>query len=116
MNASRPLADERSLEMLDFGAIRAMLARETATERAAAHARELTPHAGLAQVREEQTATSEMRTLVASDPFDLPRVVDVAAPTLPSMRPRWSEIAGSASVTMTPSRTWRLSPTPSGTR
>jgi DNA mismatch repair protein MutS2 len=80
VNASRPLADERSLEMLDFGAIRAMLARETATERAAAHARELTPHAGLAQVREEQTATSEMRTLVASDPFDLPRVVDVAAP------------------------------------
>jgi DNA mismatch repair protein MutS2 len=73
----RPLADERSLEMLDFGAIRAMLARSTATDRASARAVVLSPANDLALVRDEQAATREMRSVVAADPFDLPRVVEV---------------------------------------
>lgn len=63
--------------MLDFGAIRAMLARSTATDRASERARALSPENDLALVRDEQAATREMRSVVAADPFDLPRVVEV---------------------------------------
>jgi len=73
----RLLADERSLEMLDFGAIRAMLARSTATDRASERARTLSPENDLALVREEQAATHEMRAVVTADPFDLPRVAEI---------------------------------------
>jgi len=74
---SRPLADERTLEMLDFEAIRRMLAQHTATDRAARLARSLVPRSGSEHVRREQAATREMRAVVSADPFDLPRVVEV---------------------------------------
>jgi DNA mismatch repair protein MutS2 len=74
------LADERSLETLDFGAIRTMLARQTATDRASQRARDLQPGTDLALVRQEQAATGEMRALASAEPFDLPRVIEVAEP------------------------------------
>jgi DNA mismatch repair protein MutS2 len=74
---SAPLADERTLEALDFGAIRGLVARHTATARAAARARALLPDADLARVREEQAATREMRVLATADTFELPRVAEI---------------------------------------
>ncbi len=74
------LADERSLETLDFGSIRTMLARETATDRASVRAHELQPRTNLALVRQEQAATGEMRALASAEPFDLPRVIEVSEP------------------------------------
>jgi len=75
---SRPLADERSLEVLDFGALRGLVARHTMTDRAAARARELAPQRAIAAVRDEQQATREMRAIVVADSFSLPRVPEVA--------------------------------------
>jgi len=75
--STRPLADERTLEMLDFAAIRTMLAQHTASDRAAARARSLVPQTGLDGVRAEQAATREMRSVAAADSFGLPRVVEV---------------------------------------
>ena len=63
--------------MLDFGSIRTMLAHQTASDRAAVRARALVPQAGLERVRDEQAATREMRSVVAAEPFDLPRVCEV---------------------------------------
>jgi DNA mismatch repair protein MutS2 len=63
--------------MLDFGSIRTMLAHQTASDRAAVRARALVPKAGLEHVRDEQAATREMRSVVAAEPLDLPRVREV---------------------------------------
>ena len=63
--------------MLDFGSIRTMLAHQTASDRAAVRARALVPQAGLENVRDEQAATREMRSVVAAEAFDLPRVREV---------------------------------------
>jgi DNA mismatch repair protein MutS2 len=71
------LADARTLEVLDFDAIRLMVARETMTDRATAAARSLLPANAFGVIRDELTATSEMRSIVAADGFGLPRVVEV---------------------------------------
>jgi len=71
------LADERTLAVLDWPAVRAMLARETTTDRATARANELVPHVDLARVRFEQRATTEMRAIATDAAFDLPRVREV---------------------------------------
>ena len=76
MSASR-LADERSLEVLDFGAIRALVARHTMSDRAALRARELTPSVDLFVVRAEQAATREMRAIASDASFAIPRTVEV---------------------------------------
>ncbi len=73
------LADERTLDALDFDAIRDLIAHETMTDRATARARALAPASELAAIRDEQLATSEMRTIVAHDGFALPRVVETDA-------------------------------------
>ncbi len=70
------LADERSLETLDFSAIRARLARHTATDRAHARAVELVPGGDLEVIRLEQAATAEMREIAGDAAFALPRVVE----------------------------------------
>ena len=72
------LADERTLEALDFAAIREAVAGQTASSRAGARARALVPGIDLAHVRAEQAVTAEMRALAAGDGFDLPRVAEVA--------------------------------------
>jgi len=71
------LADDRSLEVLDFAAIRALLAKETLTDRATAHAWTLVPHVDLATVRLEQAATVEMRRIASDSAFNLPRTREV---------------------------------------
>ncbi len=73
----REFADERSLEVLDFFAIRELLARHTMTDRGTAAALALVPHANLAVVRLEQAATLEMREIASDAAFALPRSHDV---------------------------------------
>jgi len=72
-----PLADPRTLEVLDFAAIRELLARETMTYRAAARSRALEPSVDTQLARADLAATAEMRTIVAADGFSLPRVVEI---------------------------------------
>ncbi len=74
---SSVFADERTLEVLDFSAVRALVARQTTTERAAELARNLQPGPDLATVRLEQAATVEMRAIVGDGTFALPRTRDV---------------------------------------
>ena len=71
------LADARSLEALDFEAVRALVARHTMTDRATARARALVPETALVTVREEQAATREMRAIANDGSFGLPRIVEV---------------------------------------
>jgi len=74
----REFADERSLGVLDFDAVRQMVARQCLTDAAAAGARELLPAFDLAGVRAAQRATTEMRAIVRDAPFALARVADVS--------------------------------------
>jgi len=71
------MVDARSLEVVDFDAIRTLLAKETLTERAGAHARALVPHAEIEAVRREQAATAEMRRIASDAAFHLPRTREV---------------------------------------
>ncbi|MGP6155985.1 MAG: endonuclease MutS2 [Vulcanimicrobiaceae bacterium] len=71
------LADARSLEALDFEAVRALIARHTMTDRATARARTLVPETALVTIREEQAATREMRAIASDATFALPRIVEV---------------------------------------
>ena len=73
----RILADERSLAVLDFGAVRALVAKQTMTDRATARARDLVPHVDIALVRREQAATAEMRVIQSDGGFALPRTREV---------------------------------------
>ncbi len=59
------LADDRSLDVLDFGAVRSLVAKQTMTDRATARAEALVPHVDIALVRLEQAATAEMRAIVS---------------------------------------------------
>ncbi len=72
-----PLADERSLDVLDFGAVRALVAKQTMTDRATARAAALVPQTGMALARREQAATAEMRRIVADGGFALARTREV---------------------------------------
>ena len=74
---SARLADDRSLDVLDFDAIRSLVAKAASTERAAERARTMVPGVDLALVRLEQGATVEMRRIASDAPFDLPRTRDV---------------------------------------
>lgn len=73
----RELADERSLAVLDFFAVREMVARQTMTDRGTAAALALVPYADIAVVRLEQAATSEMRGIAGDTAFALPRSREV---------------------------------------
>ncbi len=77
MSVNSRLTDERSLEVLDFGAIRALVARHTMSERGARRARELSPTTDLFVVRAEQAATREMRAIASDAAFALPRTAEV---------------------------------------
>ena len=71
------LADERSLDVLDFRAIRSLVAKHATTDRAAARAEALVPHVDLERVRVEQAATAEMRAIANDGGFALPRTREV---------------------------------------
>ncbi len=76
MSAER-LADDRSLDVLDFGAVRELIVKATLTDRAARRASELVPHVDIATVRLEQAATAEMRRIASDSAFALPRTPEV---------------------------------------
>ncbi|MBD5635932.1 MAG: endonuclease MutS2, partial [Candidatus Eremiobacteraeota bacterium] len=71
------LADERSLDVLDFGAVRSLVAKQTMTDRATLRAQALVPHVDLARVRLEQAATAEMRRIANDGGFGIPRIREV---------------------------------------
>lgn len=71
------LTDERSLDVLDFDAVRSRVARQAMTDRAAAFARTMMPSNDVEAARREQEATREMRAIVLADSFSLPRVTEV---------------------------------------
>ena len=71
------LADDRTLDVLDFRAIRDLVAKQTMTDRATARAVEMVPHVDFALVRLEQAATGEMRRIAADASFALPRTPEV---------------------------------------
>jgi DNA mismatch repair protein MutS2 len=75
--ADSRLADDRSLDVLDFGAIRNLIVNATLTDRAARRAGELVPHSDIATVRLEQAATAEMRAVAGDAAFALPRTPEV---------------------------------------
>jgi len=71
------LADARSLEVLDFPAVRALLGKATLTDRATARALALVPGVDAGLARLEQSATAEMRRIAADSAFALPRTREV---------------------------------------
>ena len=75
------LADERTLEALDFAGILARVVGATHTERGRAFAEALAPLSDHAAIRREQIATAEVRELIASSDFHIGRAADTAAMT-----------------------------------
>ncbi len=71
------LADERTLGVLDWPAVRALVARETTTDRATARALAMIPLVDFTRVRLEQKATAEMRAIATDSALELPRVREV---------------------------------------
>ncbi|GAC1556866.1 MAG: endonuclease MutS2 [Vulcanimicrobiaceae bacterium] len=80
LTRGRRLADDRTLDVLDWPAVRALVARETTTDRATARANALVPHVDLDVVRLEQRATAEMRALATDCAIEIPRVREVGEP------------------------------------
>ena len=76
-----PLADSRTLEALDFAAIRQRVVDTARTQRGRAYALELTPHSDFDVVRYEQSRTEAMRSLVAGSDFAVASAVETAALT-----------------------------------
>lgn len=69
------LADERTLETLDFARVRDRVVRETRTDRGRSFAQQLAPLVDFARVIDEQAATAEMReVLVQTDLYVMPAV------------------------------------------
>jgi len=81
----RELADARTLEALDFLAVRELVALQTTTDRAGVRARSMVPYVDIAAVRLEQGATVEMRAIANDAGFAIARsrevgeLVDLAA-------------------------------------
>ncbi len=73
------LADERTLDVLDFARIGEMVARETASDRAHDRARALAGFPTREAARDAVVATTEMRRLIAQERLTLARVATVDA-------------------------------------
>jgi DNA mismatch repair protein MutS2 len=71
------LADERSLDTLDFARIRERVAGQTHAARAYERAAAMEPSSDAATVRRLIAETSEMRALVRTQGFSLARIADV---------------------------------------
>jgi DNA mismatch repair protein MutS2 len=72
------LADDRTLEMLDFASVRDRVVAATRTQRGRAKAEELAPLTEFALVRLEQARTAIVRQLVASADLHVMPAVDTA--------------------------------------
>jgi len=73
----RELADARTLEALDFFAVRELVALQTTTDRAGVRARSMVPHVAIDAVRLEQGATVEMRAIANDAGFSIQRSREV---------------------------------------
>jgi len=76
-----PLAASRTLEALDFAAVRQRVVDATRTQRGRAYALELTPQSDFEVVRCEQARTEAMRSLLAGSDFVVFGAVETAALT-----------------------------------
>jgi len=72
------LADERTLEALDFAGVLARVVGATHTERGRALALALEPLSDFAAIRREQAATADVRELIAGADFHVARAIDTA--------------------------------------
>jgi DNA mismatch repair protein MutS2 len=70
------LADERTLEALDFASVRARVVGATRTQRGKAHAAGLAPSTDFAYVQEAQLRTNAARDLVARSDFHVLPAID----------------------------------------
>jgi len=75
------LADERTLEALDFAGVLARVVGATHTERGRTFALALAPLSDFASIRREQAATADVRELIAGADFHVARAIDTAALT-----------------------------------
>jgi len=73
-----PLADRRTLETLDFAAIRERVVALTATDRGRAAAQRMLPTEQFERAREDQQATEDVREVVVSDDLHVGRAIDTA--------------------------------------
>ncbi len=73
-----PVADQRTLEALDFAGIRDRVVAVTRTARGRTRAHELVPRADFADVRAEQRRTSAITQLLASADFHALPAIDTA--------------------------------------
>jgi DNA mismatch repair protein MutS2 len=72
------LADERTLETLDFDGVRERVVSATHTERGRRYARELSPALDFEDVRKAQAATAHIRELVASADMHIMPAIETA--------------------------------------
>ncbi|MDQ2992195.1 MAG: endonuclease MutS2, partial [Candidatus Eremiobacteraeota bacterium] len=75
------LADERTLEALDFAGVLARVVGATHTERGRTFAEALAPLSDFEAIRREQAATAEVRELIAGSDFHVGRAIDTASLT-----------------------------------
>jgi DNA mismatch repair protein MutS2 len=75
------LADERTLEALDFAGVLARVVGATHTERGRALASALAPLSDFDAIRREQAATADIRELIAGADFHVGRAIDTASLT-----------------------------------
>ncbi|HEY9180273.1 MAG TPA: endonuclease MutS2 [Candidatus Baltobacteraceae bacterium] len=72
------LADQRTLETLDFASVRARVVEQTRTERGRHIAEDLCPFVDFERVKREQAATEAIRDLIVSEDLHVLPAVDTA--------------------------------------
>ncbi len=75
------LADDRTLEALDFTAVRDRIVAATRTQRGRAYALELAPYSNFDIVRREQLRTEAVRSLIAGSDFHVMPAIDTSSLT-----------------------------------
>jgi DNA mismatch repair protein MutS2 len=75
------LADDRTLEALDFAAVRDRVVAQTRTQRGRAYALDLSPDSDFENVRREQLRTEAVRGLMASADFRVMPAIETSALT-----------------------------------
>ncbi|MEO6913257.1 MAG: hypothetical protein ABI182_04480, partial [Candidatus Baltobacteraceae bacterium] len=75
------LLDERTLETLDFAIIRDRVVARTQTQRGRTDASGLVPLSDFGRVRFEQSATAQIRELVAGSDLVIARAIDTREAT-----------------------------------
>jgi len=78
MNPPAELADERTLEALDFASVRERVVAQSATERGRRLAQALRPYVDFERVKQEQAATEQVRQLVVSADLHVMPAADTA--------------------------------------